>query len=81
MEAHLRRIERVNPRVNAIVTLVAERALRRRAPPTGAGAAARRSARCTACRSPHKDLFDTAGIRTTFGSPIFRDHVPDARTR
>src|SRR4029079_18377194 len=24
----------------------------------------------------HKDLQATAGIRTTFGSPIFRDHVP-----
>ena len=24
-----------------------------------------------------KDLFDTAGIRTTYGSAIFRDHVPD----
>jgi aspartyl-tRNA(Asn)/glutamyl-tRNA(Gln) amidotransferase subunit A len=25
-----------------------------------------------------KDLFDTAGVRTTYGSAIFRDHVPDA---
>ena len=25
-----------------------------------------------------KDLFDTAGIRTTYGSAIFRDHIPDA---
>ncbi|MFL5839307.1 MAG: amidase [Thermoleophilaceae bacterium] len=25
-----------------------------------------------------KDLFDTAGIRTTYGSAIFRDHVPEA---
>ena len=25
-----------------------------------------------------KDLFDTAGLRTTYGSAIFRDHVPDA---
>jgi aspartyl-tRNA(Asn)/glutamyl-tRNA(Gln) amidotransferase subunit A len=24
-----------------------------------------------------KDLFDTAGLRTTYGSAIFRDHVPD----
>lgn len=24
-----------------------------------------------------KDLFDTAGIRTTYGSPIFAEHVPD----
>ena len=25
----------------------------------------------------HKDLVDTAGIRTTYGSPIYADHVPD----
>jgi aspartyl-tRNA(Asn)/glutamyl-tRNA(Gln) amidotransferase subunit A len=25
-----------------------------------------------------KDLFDTAGVRTSYGSAIFRDHVPDA---
>jgi aspartyl-tRNA(Asn)/glutamyl-tRNA(Gln) amidotransferase subunit A len=25
-----------------------------------------------------KDLFDTAGVRTTYGSPIFAEHVPDA---
>ena len=25
-----------------------------------------------------KDLFDTAGVRTTYGSPIFADHVPHA---
>jgi aspartyl-tRNA(Asn)/glutamyl-tRNA(Gln) amidotransferase subunit A len=24
-----------------------------------------------------KDLFDTAGVRTTYGSPIFADHVPE----
>ena len=25
-----------------------------------------------------KDLVDVAGVRTTYGSPIFRDHVPEA---
>ena len=24
-----------------------------------------------------KDLFDTAGVRTTYGSQVFADHVPD----
>ena len=27
----------------------------------------------------HKDLADTAGVRTTYGSPIYADHVPDRR--
>jgi amidase len=26
---------------------------------------------------PHKDLGDTAVVRTTYGSPLFADHVPD----
>ncbi|GAB2492179.1 amidase [Streptosporangium sandarakinum] len=78
LEAHLRRIEEVGPRVNAIVTLVAERALRE------AGEADRDLARGH-WRGPlhglpvaHKDLADTAGIRTTYGSPLFAGHVPAA---
>ncbi|MCC6316792.1 MAG: amidase [Gemmatimonadaceae bacterium] len=76
MEAHLARIERVNPKVNAIVTLVADRAM------AGARAADEWQAR----RRPlgplhglpvaHKDLVPTAGVRTTFGSPMFRENVP-----
>ena len=31
----------------------------------------------SAIRLAVKDLFDTAGVRTTYGSLIFRDHVPD----
>ncbi|MBI2764765.1 MAG: amidase [Chloroflexi bacterium] len=78
MEAHLAQVERLNPAVNAIVTLVAEQAT------AEAAAADERLAR----REPagplhglpiaHKDLFETAGIRTTFGSPLFRDYVPKA---
>ncbi|MER5624651.1 amidase [Streptosporangium sp. NPDC002544] len=77
LEAHLRRIEEVNPEVNAIVTLTAERARRE------AEEADRDLARGH-WRGPlhglpvaHKDLADTAGIRTTYGSPLFADHVPD----
>ncbi|MFC4896010.1 amidase family protein [Streptosporangium amethystogenes subsp. fukuiense] len=68
LEAHLRRIEEVNPAVNAIVTLTAERARRE------AEEADRDLARGH-WRGPlhglpvaHKDLADTAGIRTTYGS-------------
>lgn len=76
MAAHLRQIERVNPKVNAIVTLVAEQAL------AAAGEADDRLARGEETGSlhglpvAHKDLQDTRGIRTTYGSPIYRDHVP-----
>ena len=76
MQAHLARIERVNPTVNAIVTLVAERALADAAradelivkgPPAGV---------LHGLPVAHKDLLDTAGIRTTLGSPFYRDRIP-----
>ena len=31
---------------------------------------------CTACQMAHKDLVDTAGVRTTYGSPIYAEHIP-----
>ncbi|HEY6214603.1 MAG TPA: amidase [Vicinamibacterales bacterium] len=78
VQAHLAQIERVNPQVNAIVTLTAERAL------DEARAKDAALARGDAASGPlfglpivHKDLFATRGIRTTYGSPIYRDHVPE----
>ncbi len=74
--AHLARIEEINPKVNAIVTLVADRAME------DAHRADERLARGDAAGPlhglpiAHKDLQPTAEIRTTFGSPIYRDHVP-----
>ncbi len=75
--AHLSQVERVNPAVNAIVTL----------DPEGALAAARAADEAQARGEPlgplhglpvaHKDHFFTRGMRTTFGSPVFRDFVPD----
>src|SRR3954469_19810849 len=76
MHAHLARIERVNPTVNAIVTLAAEQAL------DGAAAADEQLARggpigpLHGVPIGHKDLQPTRGRRTTFGSPLFRDFVP-----
>jgi amidase len=80
MQAHLDRIEAVNPAVNAIVTLDAEGALR------AAEAADRQLGAGGVCGPLHglpiavKDLEDTAGMRTTYGSPIYRDHVPTQDT-
>ena len=76
MEAHLARIARVNPTLNAIVTLLPDAARR------GAEAADAALARgepvgpLHGLPVAHKDLTPTRGIRTTFGSPIFRDFVP-----
>ena len=73
---HLKQIERVNPKVNAIVTLV----------PEMAAAAAARADEMQARKEPlgplhglpvaHKDLLETQGIRTTFGSPLYKDNIP-----
>jgi amidase len=76
MTAHLARIDRVNPRVNAIVTLVADRAM---ADAARADEQAVRGAPLGALHGlpvAHKDLVDTAGIRTTRGSRFYADHVP-----
>jgi len=78
--AHLERIEQLNPRLNAIVTLDAERALAQ------ADAADARAAGGESLGPLHglpiaiKDLEDTAGMRTTYGSRLFADHVPVSDT-
>ena len=76
MAAHLARIERINPKVNAIVTLVAERAMADAARADEAQARKTSLGPLHGLPVAHKDLVDTAGIRTTRGSPFYRDHVP-----
>src|SRR5437667_10583707 len=77
MQAVLERIDAVNPRVNAIVTLVREAALweARRAT-----AALKRGAPLPPLFGVPigvKDVTLTKGIRTTHGSKLFENHVPD----
>lgn len=76
MAASLARIERVNPKVNAIVTLVPEHAMAAAAAADDALARGLPAGPLHGLPVAHKDLFDTKGIRTTYGSPIFRDNVP-----
>jgi amidase len=74
--AHLARIEAVNPLLNAVVTLDADKAM------AAAGRADEAHARGEALGLlhglpvAHKDLFLTRGMRTTFGSPIFERFIP-----
>jgi amidase len=77
LEAHLQQIDRVNPRVNAIVTLMPDQA--RAAAKAVDSALARGDDPGPLAGLPvaHKDLAVTKGVRTTFGSPIFSDFVPD----
>jgi amidase len=76
LQAHLKAIGRFNPKVNAICTLAADSAL----------AAAKRAEQAVlaghALGPLHglpigiKDVTPTAGIRTTFGSPLYANNVP-----
>lgn len=77
----IQRIEAVNPAVNAVVATDFER-----------GMDAARAAEAAVMRGGKlgplhglpigiKDLNDTEGLRTTYGSPMFRDHVPDKDER
>ena len=74
--AHLQQIERVNPNVNAIVTLIAEQAMENARKADDAQARGASLGPLHGLPVVHKDLFDTAGVRTTHGSRILRDNVP-----
>ena len=73
VRAFIAQIERVNPKVNAIVTFLPEQALQ--------------SARSFDRKRPRKlplgglpiaikDVIATKGVRTTWGSLVYKDHVP-----
>jgi amidase len=78
LAAHLDRIEAVNPAVNAIVTLAADRAVEAASLADEALAAGAEPGPLHGLPIAHKDLVATAGMRTTSGSPIFADTVPEA---
>ncbi len=74
MKAFIAQIERVNPKVNAIVTFLPEQALKQ------AKAFDKSKAKPGSLAGlpiAYKDNVPTRGIRTTSGSPIYKDHVPN----
>src|ERR1700680_2331406 len=76
LAAHLKQIERVNPQVNAIVTLVAEMAADDAAKADEMQAHKEPLGPLHGLPVAHKDLLETRGIRTTFGSPLYKDYIP-----
>ena len=80
LDAHLARIDEVNPKVNAIVTLVADRAGEDALRADEEAARGRFRGPLHGLPVAHKDLQATKGIRTTYGSPLFADNVPTENT-
>lgn len=77
-EAYLARIERLNPQVNAYITVTANRALEDARRATQELAAGKVRGPLHGIPVAHKDLYETAGIRTTGGSSIHGDFTPQA---
>ncbi len=76
LESTLRRVESWNPRVNAIVTVTADSA-RSAAIESDARLVSGNARLLDGIPVVHKDLFAVAGVRTTKGSPIFADWIPN----
>jgi amidase len=77
MEAHLAQIERINPKVNAIVTFLPEQALEQARAADNALVRGEDVGPLHGLPIAHKDLILTKGIRTTFGSLVFKDFIPE----
>jgi amidase len=75
--AHIDRIEALDGSVNAVVTRCFDRARARAAQADDAMARGEVLGLLHGLPVAHKDLAETAGLRTTYGSPLFSRHVPD----
>ena len=73
VEAHLERIAEAEPAMSAFITVAAETALARA---DALDAASHPVGPLHGVPVAVKDLTDTAGIRTTYGSALYADHVP-----
>jgi Asp-tRNA(Asn)/Glu-tRNA(Gln) amidotransferase A subunit family amidase len=70
-------IGRVNKEVNTIVTFLPERAMERARAAEEALARGEEVGPLDGLPVAHKDLVPTKGVRTTFGSLVYKDFVPD----
>jgi amidase len=75
-ELMFKRIDSINPRINAVVTLMQEETLARAKEADEARAKGHFFGPLHGVPITIKDAFDVKGVRTTFGNPAFKDHIP-----
>jgi amidase len=76
LQAHLDQIDRLNPQVNAVITLDADRARDRAAAADDLAVSGADLPVLHGLPVAHKDLHETAGLLTTYGSPVRASYVP-----
>jgi len=74
--AHIARIEALDGAINAVVTRSFDTALAKAAAADAALARGESTGLLHGLPVAHKDLFDTAGVRTTYGAPLAAENVP-----
>jgi amidase len=77
LDAHYARIDAINPALNAVVTQCRERAYDEAARADELTTSGADLPPLHGVPMTHKDTNNTRGIRTTQGSPVFKDFVPD----
>ena len=75
--AHIERVRAQDGAINAMVTRTFEQALTKAAAADESLAGGAEPGLLHGLPVAHKDLVDTAGVRTSYGSLLFADHVPD----
>ncbi|WP_293878664.1 amidase [uncultured Brevibacterium sp.] len=75
VDEHFSRINAVNPHVNAVVTFDEENARRTAQQIDNDRIAGKPLPPLAGVPMTHKDTHEVSGIRTTWGSPIYKDHV------
>jgi len=76
VSAHIARVEAFDPLINAVITRTFEAAISRAADADEAAAHGDPLGLLHGLPVAHKDLTETAGVRTTYGSPLFATNVP-----
>jgi Asp-tRNA(Asn)/Glu-tRNA(Gln) amidotransferase A subunit family amidase len=76
-EAALARIEQLQPKLNAFITITGEQARAQARAAESEIVAGNYRGKLHGIPIAHKDVFDTAGVLTTAGSKVYADRVPD----